>query len=71
MAATALEQLSKLSGRHLMGGQCATALNDERFRPVAPLCPIASFDEAIKLANHDFWWFPYQDYQSFKGSDQR
>jgi acyl-CoA reductase-like NAD-dependent aldehyde dehydrogenase len=26
-------------------------LNDESFGPVAPLCPVASFDEAIELAN--------------------
>jgi len=124
-------------------------LNDESFGPVAPLCPVGSFDEAIELANrsryglgstiytrdldesmraineleagmvwvnaplldnnagpfggrkqsgmgrqlgsegldtfrhtklsmidpgatsHDFWWFPYQDSESFKGTDRR
>jgi acyl-CoA reductase-like NAD-dependent aldehyde dehydrogenase len=124
-------------------------LNDESFGPVAPLCPVGSFDEAIELANrsryglgctiytrdldesmraineieagmvwvnaplldnnagpfggrkqsgmgrqlgsegldtfrhtklsmidpgatsHDFWWFPYQDCESFKGADKK
>jgi acyl-CoA reductase-like NAD-dependent aldehyde dehydrogenase len=30
----------------------ARIMNTESFGPVAPLCPVSSFEEAIKLANH-------------------